>query len=198
MGDLGEVERALGILRGGGCPEVVLLHCTTNYPCPEAEVNLRAMATLREAFKTEVGYSDHTLGIEIPLAAVALGATVIEKHFTLDQGMAGPDHRASLNPGQLRDMVQGIRKIETALGDGIKRPNPSEERMKPRVRKRLVAARSLAAAATVEAGDVLIKRAQTGIEAPHLDLILGRGLTQSIEADEPFTWEHLFRTGPGC
>ncbi len=126
MSTLDEIEAAINILRQNGSGEITLLHCTTEYPAPYKDVNLRAMKTLRERFKVNVGYSDHTKGIEIPIAAVAMGAAVIEKHFTLDRNMEGPDHKASLEPDELKAMVQAIRNVESALGDGIKRPTESE------------------------------------------------------------------------
>ena len=126
MSTLAQVAVAYDTLLKAGAPSVSLLHCTTNYPCPYDEVNLRAMQTLKDAFKCQVGYSDHTMGTEIPVAAVAMGAEIIEKHFTLDRNMEGPDHKASLEPQELKLMVQQIRHIETALGDGNKRPNKSE------------------------------------------------------------------------
>jgi N-acetylneuraminate synthase len=170
MATLGEVESALGVLAFGWGVEgldrpcraaferayasvsgqevlrqrVTLLHCTTEYPAPFDEVNLRAMGTLARAFCTRIGYSDHTSGIHVPIAAVALGATVIEKHFTLDRGLPGPDHKASLEPAELRSMVVGIRDVERAMGDGIKRPTPSEVKNRDIARKSLVAARSVA------------------------------------------------------
>jgi len=139
MSTLCDVELAYNTLINSGAPEVVLLHCTTNYPCPMNEVNLKAMLTLKNAFNCKVGYSDHTLGIEVPIAAVALGATIIEKHFTLDKLMEGPDHRASLDPSELKEMVIAIRNVETALGSGIKEPNNSEKEISKVVFKSIVA-----------------------------------------------------------
>jgi len=139
MSTLGDVERAYNTLLNAGATSVDLLHCTTNYPCPMNEVNLKAMLTLKEAFKCNVGYSDHTMGIEVPIAAVAMGATIIEKHFTLDKTMDGPDHKASLNPQELSKMVLSIRNIEEALGNGIKEPNHSEKEISTVVLKSIVA-----------------------------------------------------------
>ncbi len=142
MATLGEIEAALAVLKAAGTPHtrITLLHCNTEYPTPMADVNLHAMLTLRDAFKIAVGYSDHTSGIEVPIAATALGATVIEKHFTLDRNLEGPDHKASLEPDELKAMVTAIRNIEQALGDGIKSPSPSEAGNKSIARKSLVAA----------------------------------------------------------
>jgi len=192
MCDLGEVEAAVKLLQEGGCPELIVLHCTTNYPCPPEEVNLLAMISLREALKVRVGYSDHTLGIDIPIAAVALGAEVIEKHFTLDKSMAGPDHAASLNPMELGEMVRSIRRIESALGDGVKRPNPTEIKTKPLVRRHLVSARRLEAGTVLHESDLILKRSSAGIGPEYFGLIEGRKLLVTVEADLPLTWEHLF------
>ena len=125
MSTLADVEKAYNTLMKSGAKEVAMLHCTTNYPCPYEEVNLQAMQTMKAAFKCQVGYSDHTMGIEVPIAAVAMGAEIIEKHFTLDRTMDGPDHQASLEPQELKQMVKSIRNIEQSMGDGIKRPNAS-------------------------------------------------------------------------
>ncbi len=139
MANLGEIEAAINVVEQAGTPrdKITVLHCTTEYPTPMEDVNLRAMVNIGKAFGVSVGYSDHTPGIEVPIAAVALGAKVIEKHFTLDRTLPGPDHRASLEPDELKAMVQGIRNIEKALGDGIKRPSPSELKNKPIARKSL-------------------------------------------------------------
>ena len=143
MADLGEIEDALDVLIESGTPleNITVLHCNTEYPTPFEDVNLKAMLTIRNAFPgLSVGYSDHTNGIEVPIAAVAMGASVIEKHFTLDRNLPGPDHRASLEPPELSAMISGIRNIEKALGAGIKKPSPSESKNKPVSRKSIVAA----------------------------------------------------------
>ena len=191
MSTLGEVEKALNVLQDGGAAEVVLLHCTTNYPCPLAEVNLRAMLTLREAFKVRVGYSDHTLGWTVPVAAVAMGAEIIEKHFTLDSSMDGPDHKASLDPIQLKEMVTAIRGIESAMGDGIKRPNSSEERLKPLIRRVIVGSRDIPKGIKLSQGDLLLKRNSQGLGAEYLDILLGKQLKKPLNTDEPLTMEHF-------
>lgn len=191
MATLGEVERAIAVIRSETDAEITLLHCTTNYPCPMEEVNLRAMSTLAAAFKVEVGYSDHTLGMEVPLAAVAMGARVIEKHFTLDRSMDGPDHAASMDPDEFRRMVDAIRNIEKALGDGVKRPNPSEERIKEVVRKRVVAARDLAVGEVLAPESLVMKRCNEGMFAEHLELVLGRPLSRSVAADSGIIWDDL-------
>lgn len=185
MATLAQVARAYDTLKEGGCPELTLLHCTTNYPCPYGEVNLRAMETLREAFHCPVGYSDHTLGIEVPVAAVALGAQVIEKHFTLDCSMEGPDHRASLDLAALAQMVRAIRNIEQALGDGVKRPNASELAIAPVVRKSIVAACTIAAGDTFSPDNLTVKRANGGLSAELWDVVIGRKASRSYQIDEP-------------
>lgn len=188
MSTLGEVERAVRTIRELNNGELILLHCTTNYPCPPEEVNLRAMLTLRQAFDTRVGYSDHTLGSEVPVAAVALGAEIIEKHITLDKHMEGPDHRASLDPGEFREMVRQIRAIEVALGNGVKWPNPSEEKIKHLVRRRVVAARDMTAGTRLSPSDLRFKRANCGIFAEYADELIGMALNQGIEEDVPLDW----------
>lgn len=193
MSTLGEVETAIRIIREVNQQELVVLHCTTNYPCPMNEVNLMAMLTLKDAFKLRVGYSDHTLGIEVPVAAVALGAEVIEKHFTLDKEMEGPDHKASMNPLELAAMVRGIRNVEQALGNGIKRPNPSEEKTKQIVRKRLVAACDLPMGTRLSENDLIFKRANSGIFAEFSELVCGRTLHAAVKADQAIEWNNIFR-----
>lgn len=185
MAYLGEVEHAYNILLNQGAPEVTLLHCTTNYPCPMNEVNLAAMKTLKESFKCKVGYSDHTLGIEIPVAAVAMGAEVIEKHFTLDKDMEGPDHSASLDPVELKAMVNAIRNIELALGDGIKRPNASEIKISEVVKKRIVALKPISNGETFTENNITVKRTNDGIQAEFWDLVYGRKAHRNYEVDDP-------------
>lgn len=191
MSTLGEVEKAVRVICTINTRELILLHCTTNYPCPPAEVNLRAMQTLKQAFQLRVGYSDHTLGSEVPVAAVALGAELIEKHLTLDKTMAGPDHRASLSPYEFGQMVKQIRTIEYALGDGIKWPNPSEEKIKPFVRRRVVAARDLPKGTVVDWEHLSFKRANEGIYVDQVELLIGRRLDVAIAEDKPFQWMYL-------
>lgn len=194
MSYLGEVERAVyEIKEVNKNPELYLLHCTTNYPCPINEVNLKAMQTLKEAFKLPIGYSDHTKGIEVPIAAVAMGARIIEKHFTLDNTMEGPDHKASLEPAELKEMVDRIRNIEQALGDGIKRPNASEMKIMEVARKVLVVNRKLKEGEILQREDIEIKRAGKGISPYDLEKVTGRRLIKQIMEDEPLTWDHLMR-----
>ena len=185
MATLAQVAMAYDTLIAAGAPMVSLLHCTTNYPCPKNEVNLRAMQTMKEAFKCPVGYSDHTMGTEIPIAAVAMGAEIIEKHFTLDRNMDGPDHKASLEPHELKYMVDCIRNIEVALGDGIKRPNPSEVEISKVVLKSIVAKVPINKGETLTANNMTIKRAGSGIPAAHWDMIVGTKALHDYDIDEP-------------
>jgi len=195
MATLSEVEEAINVIFKNQnsvdsyiLPPLTLLHCTTNYPTPFEEVNLKAMLTLKEAFKLPVGYSDHTLGIEVSIAAVALGARIIEKHFTLDKNLPGPDHKASLEPDELKMMIKAIRNIEIAMGDGIKRPNKSEVEIMKVVRKTLVAARNIRKGEIIEETDITIKRAGTGIPPKFMDIIVGMKINKDIEKDTPFDW----------
>lgn len=185
MATLAQVATAYDTLLAAGAPSVALLHCTTNYPCPMDEVNLRAMQTMKEAFKCKVGYSDHTMGTEIPIAAVAMGAEIIEKHFTLDRNMEGPDHKASLEPQELKYMVDCIRNIEVAFGDGIKRPNPSEVEISKVVLKSIVAKVPINKGETLTANNMTIKRAGSGIPAAHWDMIVGTKALHDYDIDEP-------------
>lgn len=185
MSNLGDVERAYTILKKAGAPDISLLHCTTNYPCPMDEVNLHAMCTLKNAFKCEVGYSDHTMGIEVPIAAVALGATIIEKHFTLDTSMDGPDHQSSLTPIELKAMVTAIRNIENALGDGIKRPNTSEIKNAKVVLKRIVASTSIQKGDILSEKNMTVKRSSNGLSSEYWDMIVGRNAIKDFDSDEP-------------
>ncbi len=186
MATLGEIEAALEILEQAGTPRklITVLHCNTEYPTPMTDVNLRAMLTIRDTFSVEVGYSDHTSGIEVAIAAVALGATVIEKHFTLDRNLPGPDHKASLEPDELKAMVVAIRNIEQALGDGIKRPSPSEAKNKPIARKSLVAACSIRTGEIFSVTNLAIKRPGTGLSPMRWDEVLGRKAPRDFAPDE--------------
>ena len=186
MATLGEIEAALDVLEQAGTPRanITVLHCTTEYPTPMAEVNLRAMQIIHAAFGVTVGYSDHTAGIEVAIAAVAMGASVIEKHFTLDRNLPGPDHKASLEPGELKAMVSAIRNIEIALGDGIKRLTPSEARNKPIVRKSLVASQTIKEGEVFSAQNITTKRPGTGISPMRWDEVMGRISPRDFVADE--------------
>lgn len=185
MATLAEVDVAYRTLLTSGAEEVILLHCTTNYPCPYDEVNLKAMQTLKAAFGCRVGYSDHTQGIAVSIAAVAMGAAVLEKHFTLDNEMEGPDHKASLNPEELREMVQAVRQTELALGDGFKRPKPSEAEISSVVRKRVVARRVIACGEYFTEENLTVKRCSEGLDAVHWDLFMGRQARKNYDVDEP-------------
>ena len=186
MATLGEIEAALSILEKAGTQKCLLtvLHCNTDYPTPMSDVNLLAMLTIRDEFGVEVGYSDHTLGIEVPIAAVALGATILEKHFTLDRNLPGPDHRASLEPDELKAMVQAIRNIELALGDGIKRTSASEARNKSIARKSLVAGRPISKGETFTQDNLAVKRPGTGISPMRWDELIGQTARKNYEKDE--------------
>ncbi len=193
MASLDEVGEALAAIRAAGDPPVAVLHCLSAYPAPAGEVNLRAMDSLAARFDCPVGFSDHTLGIEVAVAAVARGATIIEKHLTLDTSLPGPDHRASLDPAEFRAMVKAIRVVESALGDGVKRAMPSELDTRRVARKSLVAARALKAGERVEAGDLLSKRPGTGISPAELPRVVGLRLTRDMAVDEVIPWEALAR-----
>jgi len=191
MSNLGEVERAFETLRQISKKEIVLLHCTSNYPCPPHEANLRAIQTLKNKFKTRVGYSDHTLGTEIPVAAVALGAEVIEKHLTLDKTMKGPDHVASLEPQEFAEMIYKIRFIEKALGNGVKVSSVSENEIKPMVQKRIVTARKLPAGIALKISDLHFKRAKSGIFVKNINGVIGLKLVKKLQANMPIEWNFL-------
>lgn len=188
---LGEVSEAIESIESVSSQDVYLLHCTTEYPCPYPDVNLQAMVTLRDAFAKPVGYSDHTMGIDIPVAAVALGARIIEKHFTLDRHQPGPDHKASLEPEAFRSMVEAIRHVEVAMGDGIKRPTLREMANIPVVRRSVMAARDLPSGTVIKREDLAIKRPGTGIAPADLEKVLGLRLVQSVKTDEVLTWAHF-------
>lgn len=194
MATLVEVERAVQVIREVHSHDLILLHCTSNYPCPPEEVNLNAMLTMKQAFSCSVGYSDHTLGTAVSVAAVALGAEVIEKHLTLDVNMEGPDHKASLGPDDFSSMVLQIREVETAFGDGVKRPTSSEERVMAHIRRRIVASRDLRAGDLVNSDDFCFKRADHGIHVDQADSIIGRRLVHSVLADQPICLEFLEET----
>jgi N-acetylneuraminate synthase len=186
MATLGEIESALDVIERAGTPRnrITILHCTTEYPTPMEDVNLRALATLKQAFNLEVGYSDHTAGIEVPIAAVALGATVIEKHFTHDRNLPGPDHRASLEFEELKAMVDGIRNIERALGDGIKRPSSSEQKNRPIARKSIVARHAIKAGELFSADNLTTKRPGTGISPMLWDDLIGKPARRDYATDD--------------
>ena len=184
MSTLAEVDVALAELRNAGATDIILLHCTTNYPCPMQDVNLKAMLTLKEAFKIPVGYSDHTEGIEVPVAAVAMGAKVIEKHFTLDRNMEGPDHLASTEPAEFKKMVDSIRNIEKAFGTGEKLPTKSESDISKVVLKRCVASKKIKTGEIFNEKNLTVKRNDKGLPAKYWDLLIGKKATKEYEIDE--------------
>jgi N,N'-diacetyllegionaminate synthase len=181
-----EIAAALGALERGGIVRnrITVLHCTTEYPTPMSDVNLRAMLTIRDTFGVSVGYSDHTTGIEVPIAAVAMGASVIEKHFTLDRTLPGPDHAASLEPDELLAMVRAIRNVEQALGDGVKRVMPGEQGNRAAARKSLVAAQPIRAGERFSTSNLTVKRPGTGLSPMQWDDIVGRVASRDFAADE--------------
>ena len=184
MSNLADIEFALNILRENGTKDIVLLHCNSDYPTKMKEVNLFAMKTMESAFKVPVGYSDHTEGIEAAIAAAALGAKVIEKHFTLDKNMQGPDHKASLGPLELKYMVKCVRNIERALGDGIKAQTPSEKVNGLAARKSLVAKISIASGEVFTEENICVKRPGTGISPKNWSYVIGKKAKKSFKKDE--------------
>lgn len=185
MSTLKDVLVAHETLLEAGADDISILHCTTNYPCPMDEVNLKAMLTIKNALQCKIGYSDHTMGIEVPIAAVAMGAEIIEKHFTLNRNMPGPDHKASLIPSELKAMVDAIRNIEKALGNGIKKPNKSEEEISKVVLKHIVAKKTIKKGELLTSDNITVKRSSEGIKASFWDLIEGRSANKDYDVDEP-------------
>lgn len=184
MSTLSDVEMSLSALVEGGAKDITLLHCTTNYPCKFENVNLKAMDTLKHAFGYEVGYSDHTVGIEIPVAAVARGARVIEKHFTLDRKMDGPDHVASTEPEEFRRMVEAIRNVEKGLGSSRKKPTAEERCISRVVLKRIVAKNEIEMGDIITENNICVKRSSNGIPASAWNLILGAKAKRNYSIDE--------------
>jgi N,N'-diacetyllegionaminate synthase len=191
MASLGEIEDALGAAQAGGAEAVGLMQCTSVYPAPAELANLRAMDTMRRAFGVPVGLSDHTTGIAVPIAAAALGAAFVEKHFTLDRSMKGPDHPFAVEPDELKAMVTGIREAQNALGDGDKSGPSEEERreMYTLARRSLILTRDLPAGSVLERDMLTVKRPGYGIAPKYLELVLGRSLRVDGEADDILTWE---------
>lgn len=187
MSRIGEVEDALNILIDGGMKreDIILLHCNTEYPTPYEDVNLKAMLTLRDTFGVRVGYSDHTKGIEVPIAAVAMGAEVIEKHFTLDHNLPGPDHVASLEPDELKSMVIAIRNIEKAIGSGLKVVSNSEEKNIKIARKSIIAARDIKAGEVFTEDNLTVKRPGDGVSPMFWDSVIGTKAIRDFVYDEP-------------
>ena len=194
MCDLDDIEKALEVLFQHGVvrEEVTLLHCNTEYPTPMQDVNLKAMLTIGERFGVAIGYSDHTLGIEVPVAAVALGARVIEKHFTLDRSLPGPDHRASLEPLELKEMVSAVRNIEKAIsGNGVKKPSKSELKNIDIARKSIHLRTSIKAGEYIQEKDLIPLRPGDGISAMHWNDIIGKKASKFLEASHKLTWEDV-------
>jgi N-acetylneuraminate synthase/N,N'-diacetyllegionaminate synthase len=188
MSTLEDVKLSINALWQGGATDITLLHCTTNYPCPYNEVNLKAMLTLKEHFNLPVGYSDHTVGKEVALAAVALGACVVEKHFTLDTTLAGPDHAASTAPKDFKKLVEAIRKMEDALGDGIKKPTFSEQQIMPVITKRIVAGQEICQGDVFSEDNLVVKRSERGLPAKMWDNLIGQVATKFYKIDEGIDW----------
>lgn len=184
MSTLQEIKDAIAVLKESGCPEVSVLHCNTQYPTPMQDVNLNVLRSLKEELDVEVGYSDHTLGIEVPIAAVALGATIIEKHFTLDKTMEGPDHKASLEPQELKAMVQAVRNIEQAMGKDKKEPTESERKNMAVARKSIVARMPIKKGESFTERNLTTKRPGTGISPMRWDEVIGQKATRDFAEDE--------------
>jgi N,N'-diacetyllegionaminate synthase len=191
MSTLGEVEQAINILKSTGNKNIKIMHCTTDYPTAEEDVNVRAMVTMREAFKVPVGLSDHTVGNEAAVVAVALGAEFVEKHITLDNKMDGPDHKASMEPIEFKSYITAIRNAEKVLGDGIKRPTAREVLIMKDVRRSIVAKIDLAKGTVIEKTMLAYKRPGSGIKPELSDVVAGRILKRDIHADELIMWEDL-------
>lgn len=188
MASLADVEEAVRAIREAGNDRIILLHCVSNYPAEPRDVNLRAMRTMAEAFGVPVGFSDHTPGLEVALAAVALGACVIEKHFTLDRYLPGPDHQVSLEPEELARLVRGIRIVEQALGDGRKEPAASEAPIAAVARRSLVAAENIPRGTVLTERLIAIKRPGTGLSPALRDQVVGRAVKQDVAAGTVLTW----------
>ncbi len=191
MATLDEVKMAVKIIKNQKNNKIILLHCTTNYPCPIKEVNLRAMQTLKQEFNLPVGYSDHTLGMTVPIMAVAMGAQVLEKHFTLDKSLPGPDHKASLEPKELKQMIKKIKEVETVLGSGIKKPTENEKRIQKIIRKSIIAQINIPQNAKITKEMLTIKRPGIGIAPKYIGKILGRKAKKNIKKDKLITWEEI-------
>lgn len=188
-----EIEETIKILEASGTSKekITILHCNTEYPTPYKDVNLLAMLELKKRFQTRVGYSDHTSGIDIPVAAVALGAEVIEKHFTLDKNMLGPDHKASLDPTELHAMISSIRNIELAMGDGIKQPSESERKNIVIARKSIHLSRDKKKGNVLSTGDLIMKRPGDGISPMQMNKVIGMTLVKDLKADYKLSFDDL-------
>lgn len=191
MSNLEEVQEAVDTIYTMGNKELTLLHCTSNYPTKYEDVNLRAMSVLKEKFKIPIGYSDHSIGIEVSLAAVAMGAEVIEKHFTLDKCMVGPDHKASLNPTELKELVSKIRNVEVAMGEKIKKCSYNEENTKISLRKSIVASKNINKGEKITYEHITLKRPGNGINPKYFDDIVGKVALKDIKSDIAIQWSYL-------
>lgn len=191
MSTLGEVEKAVNVLLENSAQDIRLMHCTTDYPTDVEDVNLRAMVTLRNAFHLPVGYSDHTLGFEAAVAAVAMGAVVIEKHITLDREMKGPDHKASMPPEEFAEYVRYIRNTEKLLGDGNKKATAKEKAIMQQARRSILSTRDLKTGTILTEEMLCFKRPGTGIAPEFLPILLGRELKRDVEKEEPLTWQDV-------
>lgn len=184
MSSLADVDNSINALREGGATDISILHCTTNYPCPYEDVNLRAMLTLKEAFHLPVGYSDHTMGKDVAISAVTLGANIIEKHFTLDCSMEGPDHAASTEPTEFAELVKSIRRVESFLGDGIKRATIAEKEISKVVTKRIVASKVIECGEVFSENNLCVKRNDVGMKASQWDFVINRVANKKYVVDE--------------
>ncbi len=194
MSTLNEIKAALEVLSHNGLHKehVTVLHCNTEYPTPMKDVNLKAMLTIRDSFNVNIGYSDHTLGIEVPIAAVAMGATVIEKHLTLDRGMDGPDHAASIEPQELTAMVKSIRNIQWAIsGNGKKVPSDSEAKNMIAARKSLHLSRDMKTNDVISSSDIVAKRPGNGISPMDINEVIGKKINKELKQDALLKWEDL-------
>lgn len=191
MAYLGEIEQAMRLLEQRGVKDVALLQCTSNYPPRDEDLNLNVITTLRQAFGVPVGFSDHSFSIGASIASVALGACIIERHFTLDKDLPGVDHRISLTPGQFQQMAQEVRTVEKGLGSQIKKPVPNEEEMRRLHRRRLVAARSVPAGKVIEREDIACKCSEDGLEPENISFLVGRKAKAAFGEDDPFTFENV-------
>lgn len=190
MSTIGEVEEAINLIEKYN-DDIILMHCLTNYPAKKEDTNLNVIKTLEYTFKRPVGFSDHTSGIEMSVAAVALGSCVIEKHFTIDRSLPGPDHKASLEPQELSEMVKAIRNIENGLGNGVKKPTDDEIKIKKLVRKSIVAKEDIPKGSVIEEEMLDIKRPGTGIEPKYLDELVGKELIKDVKKDDLLKWNQL-------
>lgn len=189
MSTLDEVKDAVNAIKSEGNEQIVVLHCTTNYPCPFREVNLRSMITMQKELNCIVGYSDHTLGILVPIMATALGAAVIEKHFTIDKNLPGPDHKASLEPDELKKMIAEIKKAEESLGMPDKKPTESEKEIMKFVRKSIIAKKDIEKGTVINEDEIVIKRPGTGLKPFNLAKIIGKKANRHISKDEIFQFD---------